>query len=156
MIEVSFTFEVPEGDFWYLGGPMSFRADTDHNLPAFRRAADNLTVRGYNICSPDELSRNRDSIEAHGTLGGIDALRADANICMHPHCVGVILLPGWQDSFGAGQVEAYLADRFGKQLLHYEEAGDKRHFVLVQIDYNQAMRNAQPRQLRATETGTEV
>jgi hypothetical protein len=135
---------------------MSHRAHVDHNLPAFRRAHDNLAVRGYTICAPDELSRNRESIEAHGTPGGIDALRADANICMHPQCVGVICLPDWEHSFGAGQIEVYLADRFGKQTLEYVESGDGRHCTLVQFDYNERMKRATPLQLTATERFQEV
>lgn len=153
---VEFPFEVPDGDFHYLAGPMSFRSDSDYNIPAFREALRRLRGAGYNMCSPDELVRNVGSFEQHGTLGGLDALRADINIVLYPRCVSLICLPQWERSFGAGQIEVYLANRFDKPTFEYvEEPGEG--FELVRFDYNERMAEYEGyKQVHAKGEATEV
>lgn len=154
--KVEYPFEVPEGDFHYLAGPMSFRSDSDYNIPAFREALRRLRAAGFNMCSPDELVRNKGSFEQHGTLGGLDALRADINIVLYPRCIGVICLPQWERSFGAGQIEVYLANRFDKPTYEYVECGRDK-FDLVEFDYNERMARYEGyRQTHAEGEATEV
>lgn len=139
--------DVPTEDFFYLAGPMTDYPQ--YNFPEFVRVADKLRERGYVICSPAELDDNLihhecmasdDGSEAHlasDSEQGLSFLRRDVNIVMHPNCVGVICLPGWEESYGAG-IETYIADKFKRALFRYVEEGDD--FWLVATTRDEALK----------------
>lgn len=114
---------IPEREFYFLSGPM--RGYPDLNIAAFREARDKLEAKGYSVFSP---------YLAFGAVEGEDWLWRDAALIAHPYCAGVICLPGWEDSFGASQIEVYLADRRDKETLAYSTTPDGDP-VLIAFDY---------------------
>lgn len=145
---IHISVDIPEDPYFYLAGPMT--GYPKFNFPEFERVAGILRERGYVIVTPHELddaliyegvTNSEHGDEKHLSSQsplGFDLLRRDANIVMHPRCIGVIAIQGWQASFGAGQIELYLADRFGKQTLYFREFGLGNH-TLEHIDYDTSM-----------------
>jgi len=88
----------------FIIGPMSFRADSDHNYPAFQDAAARLRHWGYNVKSPTELDDgNRDRSWEYYMK---ESLR------MLLDCNTIAMLPGWEKSRGA-KLELQLARELG-------------------------------------------
>lgn len=76
---------------YYLAGPMA--GIPERNFPLFKRAADWLRSRGYEVMSPAELN-----LEYLGK-GRSVCMRRDIEFVMQ--CDSIFLLPGWQESQGA-------------------------------------------------------
>ncbi len=113
--------------YFYLCGRMS--GIPQFNFPAFLSAALKLRDRGYRIVSPaelDDLDTFEECIASPDGSRPSDSerrslLRRDLGIVMSDDCVGVICLPGWEESRGA-LLETYVATAFGKPQYLYEEA----------------------------------
>jgi Domain of unknown function (DUF4406) len=89
----------------YLAGPMT--GYPEHNFPAFRAAAKQLTEAGYEVTDPSTLGE-------HDDWAWADYLRRDLPELLK--CDGVALLPGWARSKGASLeqfVARYLDMRYG-------------------------------------------
>ncbi len=141
---------VPAEPYYYLAGPMTGKPR--FNFPEFIRVTALLRAAGWVICPPHEMEDNLIYHEATACETGetphlastsplgFGLLRRDANIVMHPNCIGVIAMEGWEDSFGAGQIEVYLADRFRKETLLFVERADAQNgWVLEPLDYDKSM-----------------
>lgn len=102
---------------YYLAGPM--RGVPSFNFPAFDAAAEDMRSRGLRVVSPAELDR------AHGFNPDTDPEDTLAVYMARdlPHVCeadGVVVLPGWEGSEGAG-VEVGLARVLGKPVLRYPD-----------------------------------
>lgn len=144
-MSITIDVTVPEGEFYYLAGPMT--GYPQHNFPEFERVAARLGEAGMNICSPADLDQpiydevmagdgNQVHLRSDSELGR-DLLRRDVNIVMHPRCVGVIVLKGWHESRGA-LIETFIGDRFGRNIYAYDEDATGK-FYLVMIDRDSAL-----------------
>lgn len=147
VVDWSPTLIYPRPDYFYLAGPMS--GYHQFNFPEFGRIAAALRRKGYTIVSPHELDGSLMQAEVKAATGSETRLAAhspiwrqllkrDAAIVMDENCIGVIAIPGWEYSFGAAQIEVYLADRFRKQTLAYSEGPDGEP-VLVMFNYDEHM-----------------
>lgn len=129
--------------YFYLAGPMT--GYPQFNFPAFTEAANRLRYAGFNIVSPAELDDPevyQQSISSPDGKAEYDndyraLLHRDVNIVMHPNCVGVICLPGWEKSKGAG-IETFIAQEFDRALYFYDE-GTGFDFELLSLDREKAM-----------------
>jgi hypothetical protein len=131
MIEaITLEIDLPAGEYEYLAGPMTDYPK--HNFPRFEEVAGKLRANGRNICTPHELDDpgivaqvyasvrgDEEHLSSQSPLGH-ELLRRDVNIVMHPRCVGVICLEGWEDSFGA-QIETFIASRWERPIHLYSE-----------------------------------
>ena len=114
---------------WYLAGPMS--GIPHENIPAFRRASENLRYMGYKIVSPVELddteSTKKVLADPTGKLvvGDItgetwgDFLARDVKL-IADSVGGLIFLPGWHKSRGA-RLEAFIGILCGHSFGQYWE-----------------------------------
>lgn len=123
LVNHTVTYEVEDAPFFYLAGPMTEVAD--HNFHEFRRVEARLKFEGMTIVSPYDLKSQPAPSEggnppASTTPEGLELLRRDVNIVMDPNCVGIILLPGWEESFGAG-VETFIGEAWSRPLHAYRE-----------------------------------
>lgn len=121
---------VPDEPFFYLAGPMT--GYPAFNYPRFEKVARRLRALGYVICTPHELENNLFYQEAVASSNGEEVhlastgeegkelLRRDVNIVMHPNCIGLIVLEGWEDSHGA-LIETFIGSRWGRQMFLYTE-----------------------------------
>lgn len=135
---------VPDEKYYYLAGPMTNYPQ--HNFPRFKQVAAKLRGRGLVICSPADLDAPiyEEVMRGDGTQPhlrsdadiGLDLLRRDVNIVMHPNCIGIICLEGWENSFGA-DIETFIGDKWGRKLLHYYDDGD--NFTLVEFSRAEAL-----------------
>jgi hypothetical protein len=151
-MSITIDVPVPYGEFYYLAGPMT--GYPQHNFPEFQRVSEKLTKAHYTICSPADLDApiydevmDGDGTQEHlrsDAPVGLALLRRDVNIVMHPRCVGVICLKGWEDSFGA-QIETFIAKRFKRPIyLFIEDAWirpEDTAFVLMEIDRDEAIKH---------------
>jgi Domain of unknown function (DUF4406) len=80
----------------YLAGPM--QGITNHNHPAFYKAAEDLRACGHTIVNPAEYGRL--------VTGWQDVMKRDIHALLW--CDAVIVLPGWEKSRGA-QLETAIA-----------------------------------------------
>lgn len=121
---------VPNEEFFYLAGPMT--GYPAFNYPRFEAVAKRLRNLGYVICTPHELENNLYYQEARASERGEEVhlastgqegqelLRRDVNIVMHPLCIGLIVLEGWEKSHGA-LIETFIGSRWQRQMLLYRE-----------------------------------
>lgn len=85
----------------YIAGPMTGKPH--HNFPAFNAMADLMREAGWTVVNPAD----------HGMIDGAsyrDYLRFDVGNLSQ--CDHIVLLPGWEDSFGA-KLEATVAHHLG-------------------------------------------
>jgi hypothetical protein len=92
----------------YIAGPMS--GMPDFNYPAFHAEAARLRALGLHVESPAENPR-QESWEAY----------MKASIRQMLTCDAVLLLPGWENSRGAG-IEYRLAVTVGMEIVYPEVA----------------------------------
>lgn len=88
----------------YVAGPMT--GYTDHNFPAFNKAADKLRSQGYTVFNPAD----------HGVVEGAtweDYLRFDITKLIQ--CDTIYLLEGWENSKGA-QLELLIAQKLNMKI----------------------------------------
>lgn len=76
----------------YLAGPMTFRADSDFNYPAFNEAAARLRKLGFEVFNPAETDGGS-TYKAKSFY----MRRAIAGLC---ECDSMVVLPGWEHSRG--------------------------------------------------------
>ena len=92
----------PRSDYWvYLAGPMT--GMPAHNFPAFTEAAAALRAAGYNVFNPAEEDAKKGfdpEKDSAREFFDFDALIVDDIEAMFS-CDAVVLLPGWENSFGA-------------------------------------------------------
>lgn len=98
----------------YLAGPMT--GYPRWNFDAFHEAAARLRAAGYKVVSPAEIDEalgfNPDAPVAAFTKADLHAaMRRDLGTILYS-VDGVALLPGWEDSHGAG-VEVTVAQAVG-------------------------------------------
>jgi hypothetical protein len=93
----------------YIAGPMSNLPG--YNLPAFARAADQLTAAGFDAVNP-----GRHGVDPAYTWS--DYLRRGLTELLT--CDGVALLPGWIESRGA-LLEHYVAMELGMDIRYVHE-----------------------------------
>jgi len=140
---------VPDEEFYYLCGPMTDYPQ--HNFPRFKQVAGRLRRKGLVICSPADLDAPiyEEVMAGDGTQPhlrsnaeiGLDLLRRDVNIVMHPNCIGIICLEGWENSFGA-EIETFIGEKWGRRLLaYYDHETDFADFVLVQFEREDALKS---------------
>lgn len=127
---IAIDVNVPDVDFYYLCGPMT--GYPKYNFPRFGEVAKKLRRKGLVVCTPHEFDNNlikhqvakskhgRERHLASSSPMGLSLLRRDLNIVMHPNCIGLVCIEGWEDSFGA-DLETYVGSRFNKPLLRYTE-----------------------------------
>lgn len=128
---------LPDKKYWYLAGPMSGRPG--FNYREFDRVSELLRQQGYPIVSPAEFEHEKERkviAEASGTEDPADVgpawedcLARDVCVVAHPNCVGIILLPEWQDSRGA-RLETFVASELDKPLFEFDE----HEMQLMQIE----------------------
>jgi hypothetical protein len=94
----------------YLSGPMSNLPEL--NFPAFHAAAVSLRASGYEVINPAEITTDPDA-------NWEDCLRLD--IAQLVTCVGIALLPGWENSRGA-KLEKHIAEALGMRLIFLQGA----------------------------------
>lgn len=107
---------------YYLAGPMSGHAE--HNFPAFHEAAATLRATGYGVVSPAEVDEAEgfdheaaaDVVPGSAAWGGY--LARDLALIAREDVSGVVVLPGWESSTGAGWEVAW-ARQLGKPVLAY-------------------------------------
>lgn len=126
LIQRTVIYEVEDSPFFYLAGPMT--KVHDHNFHEFRRVEALLKADDLCVVSPYDLKSQPAPSEggnppASTSPQGLEMLRRDVNIVMDPDCAGIILLPGWEDSFGAG-VETFIGEAWGRKLFSFIE-GEK-------------------------------
>lgn len=99
----------------YLAGPMT--GMPKNNFPNFRRAADRLRERGYDVVSPHELDSEIEQRQAWEAEGGIDdpvlwakCLARDVYLLSSDGIEAVVVLPHWHCSRGAA-LETFVAYR---------------------------------------------
>lgn len=92
----------------YISGPITGKPEL--NRPAFARAAESFTAKGFQVVNPFDVCPNPASWE--------EAMRADVRALML--CTHIALLPGWQQSRGA-VIEARLAADLGIPRLEVRE-----------------------------------
>lgn len=120
---------------WYVAGPMTNLPQ--FNFPAFDAAAAALRTQGFAIISPAELDSPEMRAAAYaspnGDLGQLEAalghreswgsvLARDVQV-VADRVIGVILLPGWENSRGA-LLEVAVALLCGKAFRVYEDDPD--------------------------------
>lgn len=81
---------------YYLSGPMA--GYPDHNFPMFTACALVLRNSGVKLVCPHELTL---PTEPDPAKEGLDYLANDFAV-MSAECQGLILIPGWPQSYGAG------------------------------------------------------
>ena len=123
LVNTSMDYEAEDGPFFYLCGPMTKMPD--HNFHEFRRVAAKLREAHMRIVMPYDLADQPAPSEGGNppesyTKQGLDLLRRAVNIVMDPNCVGLIALPGWEDSFGT-LIETYIGEAWGRDLYAYKE-----------------------------------
>lgn len=116
---------VPEGPFFYLAGPM--RGIAEFNFPAFRAATAALREGGYQVVSPHEMDEQQgyfwEGFTGHENLSEYNfdmTERLTDDILVIGLSAGVVVLPGWEKSSGAG-AEAAFAWATGKPVYRYFE-----------------------------------
>lgn len=100
---------------YYLAGPM--RGIPDGNFPLFDRVAHYLRVQGEEIVSPAEHDR-----EVYGSHDEAAEHLKDIilwDLAAVAECDGLILLPGWEKSYGCA-VEYALARFLGLEIWHFD------------------------------------
>lgn len=106
--------------FWYLAGPM--RGLPRYNFDAFFDAEHNLINKRYIIVSPArhdiEIGLDPDLPLDEQGWDLSESMIWDIKTIMHPNCVGVIVLPGWERSSGVA-TELSVARTLKKQVLSY-------------------------------------
>lgn len=95
---------------YYVSGPMA--GYTDHNFPLFEKANLMLEDSGIKTLSPHNVEHEGENLRWH------DYLRGDL-IEMLSFCGGIILLPGWPQSSGAG-LELYNAKALGWPVYYFD------------------------------------
>lgn len=121
----------------YISGPM--RGVPEWNFPAFDQAAAFVRSLGWEAINPAdhdrEVNPDYESLPEYA-LGEPTAdverlLGWDLQQIAGPECDGIVLLPGWENSVGAGH-ELYVAKATGKKVFHLKEGwtGDGE-FVMV-------------------------
>lgn len=93
----------PAGDFdfeltYYLAGPMSGLPEL--NFPAFDKAAKDLREGGVKVLSPHEIDHG-ETPDTRGSLAYQVYLAAGFKLLLQ--CQGLIVLPGWANSWGSGK-----------------------------------------------------
>lgn len=101
---------------YYLSGPMN--GYPQHNFPAFSRISRALRENGVQLISPHEIVHPGKP----GSLTREEYLRGDL-IPLVQHCRGIIMMPGWIDSWGAG-FEIHVAAKLNYEILLVD--GDDR------------------------------
>lgn len=95
---------------YYLSGPMA--GYPDNNIPAFRKASEELTDAGILVISPHDL------VPPQEDPTGVDYLANDFRE-MCEKCQGIILLRGWPQSQGA-RAELEIAMTLHWPVYYYE------------------------------------
>jgi hypothetical protein len=96
-------------DTVYLAGPM--RGLPDFNFPAFDKARDCLTERGWNVISPADMDRaDPDDAKDQTKFAARDTK------AIIEKCGTIALLPGWECSDGA-TAEFFLARWLGLKII---------------------------------------
>lgn len=90
----------------YVAGPMT--GILDHNFPAFHAAANRLREAGWDVVNPADNFGGRTDLPRERYL------RADVALLVQ--CDAIAMLPGWENSLGAG-LEYLLACEFGMSIL---------------------------------------
>lgn len=111
---------------YYLGGPM--RGHAQFNFPAFFDAAEKLRKTGLSIKSPAEHDIELGftdwataEVFAVPGYGLADAIKWDLEVLCSEECLGIILLPGWQESSGAS-LELHTVQFLGKDVFEYHDS----------------------------------
>lgn len=132
--------------YFYLAGPMTNIPYL--NFPAFDAAAKVLRDAGYNLVNPAELDEEIERKRAMESPTGASTqetwrrcLRRDIDIVLDDNCVGMICLPGWEQSGGA-RMETYVASSAGVDLYEYFHDEDLGEHMLVLIDRREAIKDA--------------
>lgn len=130
--------------YYYLAGPMT--GIPSFNIPEFDRIAQNLRNDFWHIVSPAELddpevrASSMASPDGAAETSGSEwntFLRRDVNIVMHPACMGVICIEGWEGSKGA-RLETFVAQEFGLGLWRYRDRDDG--YDLLPLDRDAELR----------------
>jgi hypothetical protein len=87
----------------------------DYNYGAFRKATEQLRVRGYRIHSPVEVNYGEGHVP--GSRPWEDYMRGSLGLLLD--CDGIILLPGWVHSDGA-VLEFQVAKKLKMEIFHYD------------------------------------
>lgn len=90
----------------YVAGPMTGLPEL--NFPAFHAETARLRALGHQVVNPAEIN-------ADPTADWLDCMRADIKQLVD--CDGIVLLPGWVGSRGAG-IEYTLAISLGLKVRH--------------------------------------
>ncbi len=116
------------GGTLYIAGPMT--GIPEYNAPAFRRAAADLRLRGFEVISPVELDE-QDGVNLEAEAAGATtllsspgwdwarALARDITVIIE-RAEAVVALPGWEGSRGAF-LETAAAYAKGLPVLEYPE-----------------------------------
>ena len=88
----------------YLSGPMTGLPNL--NFPAFNRAAVRLRNLRWDVVNPVAINPNPDA-------DWLDCIAAD--LLAMRDCTAIVLLPGWETSFGA-RIERLAAERMGLEI----------------------------------------
>ena len=108
----------------YIAGPMS--GHEDYNYPAFRAAADDLRLRGYEVVSPVELDQDEGYDPTEAPEGWEKPaeykhfLRRDIAAIVDNHVDTIVVLPGWERSGGA-RTEVTFGQALGLLILTYPD-----------------------------------
>lgn len=108
---------------YYISGPMT--GIDDYNFPAFQRVTEALRAQGKVVVSPHEVQHPDGGVP--GSLSREDYLRGDL-LAMLQHCNAIVVLTGWQGSWGA-KLEIHVAEMLKYKAFIYNE--DERILVPV-------------------------
>lgn len=126
---------------YYISGPM--RGIPEYNFPAFDHAAAWLRARNIDVINPADHDREIEpDIESKAHYAAGDAtlntdgpkfeqlIRWDLEQISRDDCTGVVLLPGWENSTGAG-MELDKALELGKEVWILSPSVDGENYAWV-------------------------
>jgi len=108
---------MPPDEFYFVSFPST--GYPDNNFPAMRRAVDALRATGINAVSP-YYDATAEDMPASNSIAGLDMLKRDLGMVCSDDCAGLVLLDGWEHSFGC-RAEWEAAEQLGVPCLQYRE-----------------------------------
>ena len=100
----------------YISGPMT--GLPEFNFPEFERVAQMLRAKGLKVVSPHEVAH--DDGGTAGSLSKEEYLRGDL-IAMLQECNSIVLLKGWENSWGAN-LEVHVAKQLAFHIFFIDES----------------------------------